>query len=1344
MKKKHLLLLFANLFFLNCLVAQTWDGSTDTDWNTPSNWTPATVPTSVSAVTIGNTANKPALASNTTVASLSMTAGSALNFNGFTLTVNGAFNIAGATLNNTNAASDIVITVVNSGSSYFGSNTVNDHITINQNGTGAFYESYVGADTYNGNTTFNIGGTSSVTICYSLPAAFNGNLTVTRSGIGATSIVDQGFSALTGNFSYTNNAGGATSINGGNKLSASIGGTVNITAAGTGNPAFTMRRIKNLNTGGTISVQNSGLVTIEDDTLTVSALNVNGFTGGGGDALQRNSITGNVTFSDDAANTGSTYIGGNVITGNTSFTANNVGTWYESYVSADTYNGNTTFNITGTSLFTICYSLPATFKGNLTITRSGIGSTSIVDQGFTALTGNFSYTNNAGGATSINSGNKLSGSIGGTVNITAAGTGNPSFEMRRIKNLTTGGTISVQNSGLVTILDDTLMVSALNVNGFTGGGGDEMSRNSIKGNVIFSDAATNTGATYIGGNIITGNTTFTANNAAAWYEGYVGSDTYNGNTTFNITGTSLVTMCYSLPSAFNGNLAINRSGAGVTNVVNQGFAALTGNFSYSNNAGGATSINGGNKFSPSIGGTVNISATGGGNPSFEMRKIRNLTAGGNISVQNSGLITIDDDTLMVIAMNINGFTGGGGDEMFRNSITGDVTFSDDVSNTGSTYIGSNIITGNTIFTSNAAGAWYESYVGADIYNGNTTFNIAGTSPFTICYSLPAAFNGNLTVARSGIGATSIVDQGFTALTGNFIYTNNAGGATSINGGNQLSASIGGTINITAAGTGNPAFTMRRIKNLTTGGTISVQNSGLVTVEDDTLMVTALNVNGFTGGGGDALQRNSITGNVTFSDNAANTGSIYIGGNIITGNTSFSSNAGNAWYESYVTSNIYNGNFRFNRIAGTISLAYSDTTSFNGDFILNATTGITPGNVLRFGGTTNGIVEQLGTQSLIIPRLFMDKTGAGSIELKDTVTISTSLNLNSGVIKTGVNSNLVIPDGVTYTGGSDASYVDGPMLKTGNDAFVFPVGQNNGYAPISITAPAVITDQFRAQYNYAIPNNAGYDSSMKDPTLKHISAAEYWLLDRVNGTSNVKVTLSWGTPRSGGINDVASLRVARWNGSTWKDEGNGGTTGTNTQGTIQSLNTVTSFSPFTLASASLLNPLPVTIVSFTAAKQQQAVSLKWTTENENNFSYFDIERAGADNKFVSIGSLSANNSLVSQLYSFNDGTPASGANFYRLKLIDLDGKFKYSKVISINFSSNTSLVIYPNPASDYIRIVTAKKIKAIEIADISGRIVKRMNANNDNRYDINDLQKGVYFLNILDEDNIRSSKKLIVE
>ena len=1156
MKKKHLLLLLTNVFFCNFLFAQTWDGSTNTDWNTASNWSTNAVPTSASTVTIPNTTNKPVLANNVTVVGISMAAGSALNFNGFTLTVNGSFNISGATLNNSNAGTDIVIDITNSGSSYFGSNTINDNISINLNGSGIFYEGYQGSDVFNGNTTFNFAGSGAANICYNQPSSFNGNLTVVRAGAGATNVLTQGFNALTGNFSYTNTAGGATSINGGNKASATIGGTVNITATGSGNPAFEMQKIKNLTTGGTISVQNSGQVTIDDDTLTVSALNINGFTGSGADEFRRNSITGNVTFSDDASNTGTTYIGGS---------------------------------------------------------------------------------------------------------------------------------------------------------------------------------------------IITGNTTFTSNNAGAWYEGYQGADTYNGNIIFNITGTGAITICYNQACSFNGNVTVNRTGIGATNILTQGFNALTGNFNYTNTAGGATSINGGNKASAAIGGIVNITATGSGNPAFEMQKIKNLTTGGTISVQNSGLVTIDDDTLTISALNVAGFTGSGGDEFRRNSITGNVTFSDDAANTGSTYIGGNIITGNTTFTSNTAGIWYEGYQGADTYNGNTIFNITGTGAVNMCYNQACSFTGNLTINRTGIGATNILDQGFTALSGNFSYTNTAGGATSINGGNKASASISGTVNITATGSGNPAFEMRKIKNLTTGGTISVQNSGLVTIDDDTLTVTALNVNGFTGSGGDEFRRNSITGNVTFSDDAANTGSTYIGGTIITGNTTFTSNTAGIWYESYQGSDIYNGNFRFNRVGGTINLAYNDTTSFNGDFILSSATGIVFGsNAFRFGGSSNVIIEQLGAQSIIIPKLFMDKTGTGNVTLKDTVTVTTSLNLTSGIIITGINSNLIIPDGVSYTGGSDASYVDGPMIKTGNDAFVFPVGQNNAFAPVSITAPSATTDQFRAQYIAAVPNDAGYDSTKKDPTINHISKSEYWLLDRVTGTSNVKVTLSWGTPRSGGIDNPSSLAVARWNGTAWKDEGNGTITGDNTEGTVQSLNAVTNFSPFTLASVSALNPLPVTIVNFNAINQQQSISLLWTTENEKNFSHFEIEKKGGNNNFASIATIAANNNAALQQYSFNDETPFIGTSYYRLKLVDIDGNFKYSKVVSVTIINAPSFVIYPNPAKDQVRIIFSGKISSIEISDVSGKLVKRMNSNTGNRYNISDLQKGIYIIKIYDENNGVVSRKLLVE
>ncbi len=670
-----------------------------------------------------------------------------------------------------------------------------------------------------------------------------------------------------------------------------------------------------------------------------------------------------------------------------------------------------------------------------------------------------------------------------------------------------------------------------------------------------------------------------------------------------------------------------------------------------------------------------------------------------------------------------------------------------VNNRGSSYFGENVINDNITINHNGTGPFYEGYYRSNIFNGNVTINFNGTGKGIIAHQRPSTFNGNLTIVRSKMGETEIFRYGYTALTGNFSYTNESGGVTSINNSNLLNPSIGGKVDITVTGTtgtgrGIADFTLSRIKNLTTGGNISVQNSRIVNIHDNSLLLSSFRVNGFTGNGPHELLRNSIAGNVSFSDAATNNSPIYTGGNTIIGNTVFTSNSKNQWYDSFDKSNTYNGNFKFNCLAGTIIFAHSDTTSFNGDLILNAVGGINFGNVIRFGGSENSVVEELRTQPIIIPKIFMDKSKEGSLTLNDTVTVSNNLNLYLGIIKTNINSSIVLLSGVTYIGGSNTSHVDGPILKIGNDAFVFPVGQANKYAPISITAPALVTDQFRAQYKNMRPDDAGYDSTKKDVFLNHISDAEFWLLDRIKGDSEVFVALSWAANRSGGTDDMATLRVARWDGSMWKNLGKGTTTGTIAMGTIQSEAAVSSFSPFTLASTTLLNPLPISISRFDALRNKQTVSLKWTTENEINFSHFEIERADSDNHFSSLGDVEAHNELSTQHYSFEDNQPSKGVNLYRLKLVDRDGKTMYSKVISVAFNGKSMITIYPNPATVYILIDGMQQGISIEINDASGKLVKRMLSNASNRYSVKDLRTGMYFIKILDKENTTISKLII--
>lgn len=202
----------------------------------------------------------------------------------------------------------------------------------------------------------------------------------------------------------------------------------------------------------------------------------------------------------------------------------------------------------------------------------------------------------------------------------------------------------------------------------------------------------------------------------------------------------------------------------------------------------------------------------------------------------------------------------------------------------------------------------------------------------------------------------------------------------------------------------------------------------------------------------------------------------------------------------------------------------------------------------------------GVGSLVVDSIVIDNTN--NITLQTELGAKSHINFTNGkVITDATNANhfLHFLDNATYSGYTSTKFVDGRVRKTGNDAFIFPLGNSTYDAPLSISAPTNTTDHFTAYYKYA---SSPYSVSSKASVLTSVSNTEYWILDRTNGTSNVAVTLSWAA-RSASISSLARLRVSRWDGSQWTDAGQASTTGNITAGTIVS-NTVSSFSPFTLA------------------------------------------------------------------------------------------------------------------------------------------------------------------------------------
>ena len=222
-----------------------------------------------------------------------------------------------------------------------------------------------------------------------------------------------------------------------------------------------------------------------------------------------------------------------------------------------------------------------------------------------------------------------------------------------------------------------------------------------------------------------------------------------------------------------------------------------------------------------------------------------------------------------------------------------------------------------------------------------------------------------------------------------------------------------------------------------------------------------------------------------------------------------------------------------QIAGAQLTAVSDSIDVQGDFIADGTFVHNDGIISFTGGAAQ---EISGTAtSLIFYNMVIDKPSQ-MLQLIRHVDVSNYLTLTEGVVESSSSSILRIMDGAGADPGNADAFVDGPVQKTGNQAFTFPTGNNGVWAPIEITAPAAASDVFTARYFYQGHPEAGNDPCGNcGDGLQLVGDTEYWDLSRNNGSSTPDVTLYFKDMARSGISSVGSLRYAHWNGSEWVDK-----------------------------------------------------------------------------------------------------------------------------------------------------------------------------------------------------------------
>jgi Secretion system C-terminal sorting domain len=553
-------------------------------------------------------------------------------------------------------------------------------------------------------------------------------------------------------------------------------------------------------------------------------------------------------------------------------------------------------------------------------------------------------------------------------------------------------------------------------------------------------------------------------------------------------------------------------------------------------------------------------------------------------------------------------------------------------------------------------------------------------------------------------------------------------------------------------------------NLTIGGTDTLHASrtvsGSLTLTSGTL---AIGANTLTANGTVSRTGGSFTGGA--SSNLVLGGA---GGNITSFYMATSSSLNNLTIDRSGATVIVANSLT---VTGTLTLTNGTLSVSNSVLALNGTLSLGSGGIttttasnLSIGGTGAAFTVPSSITALAI--LTVNRGTGVSLSAPLSINWSgTGLVLTRGVLTTTAANLLSLASGSTASAGSDSGFVSGPMAKifASTSAFTFPIGKGAYYMPVSVTPSATSSTTFKAEYFNAKQSQG----NTLGTGLNNISDLEYFDIARTAGTANAYVTLSWNTASQ--IGTVADLRVGRWTGTQWENLGNSATTGTATLGTVKTTTYVTSFSQFALGSSTGTNPLPVELVSFTARTTGSAVNLSWHTATETNNYGFEIERtshpehvspdaiittASASN-WTKIGFVEGHGTTnAPQSYSYADNS-ASGKYSYRLKQIDRDGKFEYSKKVEATVVAAPAIFAlsqnYPNPFNPSTVItysIASASHVTLRVYDMLGREVATLvneqltPGNYTATFNASRLSSGVYFYR-LDAGTFSGVKRLSV-
>jgi hypothetical protein len=398
-------------------------------------------------------------------------------------------------------------------------------------------------------------------------------------------------------------------------------------------------------------------------------------------------------------------------------------------------------------------------------------------------------------------------------------------------------------------------------------------------------------------------------------------------------------------------------------------------------------------------------------------------------------------------------------------------------------------------------------------------------------------------------------------------------------------------------------------------------------------------------------------------------------------------------------------------------------------------------------TYNGSGSQVTGNGLPSTVKNLTINNSSGVALTAKTSVSGTLYLTTGTLTTPSDTIIVGISSTTLGSLSRTNgMVDGVVKRWFKNTTVsnveFPLGSGGLYQGVNISysgAPASGT--VIGIFTPLNPGKNGFDIIDAGDTLVNIGYG-LWQTTTGNGLSGGTFSLDITATSLSTVTDPTKLHLIRRTSaaSPW------GVSGTHVAGSgtaavpVVHRTGLTSHVQWGIGSGSA-NPLPVTLLYFTAKKNGNKVDFKWATASEIDNDYFLIERSSDGINFTElIMKDGAGNSTVTKKYTAEDLAPIDGVNYYRLSQTDYNGTTAYSEIISVNFVTNAEtpvsmFSIYPSPFNGGFKIsfVAARNSEALFMLMnsngvlISEQKIQASSGYNNYEYkDENGLLPGIYF------------------